>query len=188
MVGLLALGYALDRRTLLTPLKVAGGAALAGLVSPLLWRGYTNALYVPSVSVTINEWRSLDLGDSRDWLFLVVPALGIIGMVVSGRWRKWEAVLPIIALTVATVLAIRNAPLAAVITAPEIAIGLSSLQVGRLQAWAAPRTVPIVLGVWIAGVRGGHAVDQSIWRCLAGRNRVSSRLRLPRRYPPVVVC
>ncbi len=102
--------------------------------------------------MTINEWRSLDLGDSRDWLFLVVPALGIIGMVVSGRWRKWEAVLPIIALTVATVLAIRNAPLAAVITAPEIAIGLSSLQVGRLKAWAAPRTVPIVLGVWIAGV------------------------------------
>ncbi len=43
VVGLLALGYALDRRTLLTPLKVAGGAALAGLVSPLLWRGYTNA-------------------------------------------------------------------------------------------------------------------------------------------------
>ena len=44
VVGLLALGYAVDRRTLLTPLKVAGGAALAGLVSPLFWRGYMNAV------------------------------------------------------------------------------------------------------------------------------------------------
>ncbi|MDH3261650.1 MAG: hypothetical protein OEM81_00295 [Acidimicrobiia bacterium] len=152
VVGLLALGYALDRRTLLTPVMVAGGAAVAGFASPLLWRGYTNALYVPSVSVTINEWRSLDLGDSSDWLFLVVPALGILGMVVSRRWGSWEVLLPIIALTVATALAIRNAPLAAVIAAPEIAIGLSSLRVDRLRAWAAPRTVPIVVGVWIAGV------------------------------------
>ena len=107
---------------------------------------------MPSVSVTINEWRSLDLGNSSDWLFLVVPALGIIGTVVSRRWRRWEVALPILALTVATVLAIRNAPLAAVIAAPEVACGLSSLRVGRLRAWAAPRTVPIVVGVWIAGV------------------------------------
>ena len=107
---------------------------------------------MPSVSETINEWRSLDLADSSDWLFLIVPVLGVLGMVVSGRWRSWEVVLPITALTLATMLAIRNAPLAAVVAAPEVAVGLSSLRLSKLRSWAEPRTAPIVVGVWVAGV------------------------------------
>ncbi len=151
VVGLVCLGHALDVRTFTRPLIVLGSTVLAGLLTPFFLDGYLHALVVPAVSTEINEWRALDLTDPADWSFLVVPLLALALMLFTRRWTRLEALLPLLALSIASILAIRNSPLAAIVGGSEVAVGLSGLRLPALREWARPRAPAIRLGIWVAG-------------------------------------
>jgi hypothetical protein len=142
VVGLTVLGRWLDDRrpeVLRRGLAVGAVAALAPLATPFLWKVYTNAFHVRSVSDGIAEYANFTLSDGRDQV-LAVFALGVVyGLWRTGRWRRFEVVLPIAALTVATYDAIRNAPLLLVVGAAEVALGLSAAPAPRTRALAAQR-------------------------------------------------
>jgi hypothetical protein len=142
VVGLAAFGRWLeDRRPAVLRRSVAVGAValLSPLVNPFLWRVYTNAFHVRAVSDGIAEYANFTLTDGRDQV-LFVFALGVAyGLWRTGRWRRFEVVLPIAALTFATFDAIRNAPLFLVVGAAEVALGLSAAPAPRTRALAGRR-------------------------------------------------
>jgi hypothetical protein len=156
VVGLAAFGRWLDDRrpeVLRRGIAVGSVALLAPLANPFLWKVYTNAFHVRAVSDGIAEYANFTLTDGRDQV-LSLFALGVAyGLWRTGRWRRFEVVLPIAALTFATYDAIRNAPLFLVLGAAELALGLSAAPAPRTRALAGARAGELTTALAIvAGV------------------------------------
>jgi hypothetical protein len=155
VVGLAAFGRWLDDRrpeVLRRGLAVGAVAVLAPLANPFLWRVYTNAFHVRSVSDGIAEYANFTLADGRDQVLFVFVLAIAYGLWRTGRWRRLEVVLPLAALTIATYDAIRNAPLLVILGAVEVALGLSAAPAPRTRALAGKRASELTTAFAIVAV------------------------------------
>jgi hypothetical protein len=154
IVGLAALGRWLDDRrpeALRRGLAVSAVAVLAPLVNPFTWRVYTNAVHVRAVSDGIQEYANFSLTDGRDQVLAVFALAVAYGLWRTGRFRRFEVVLPIGVLAAATFDAIRNAPLFLVVGVAELALGLSAAPAPRLRALAGRRRSELVSAAVVVG-------------------------------------
>jgi hypothetical protein len=152
VVGLSAFGLVLAERTWRGPAVAVAVAVVAPLLNPYGVDVYRQALSIPGVSTFIEEWRSFNLTDGRDQLIALFALVAILGMYRGGNWKKWPRSLPMLALVLLTLRAIRSAPFLLMWGTPFFADALASLSVPRLRSWAAPRTHPLSFGLLVAGV------------------------------------
>jgi hypothetical protein len=128
-----AAGYAFDTRRWRRPAALSVAWAAATLATPFGVGLYTHAAAVRSASQTIREWQRFDPVASPDryvgWFVLT----GIVGLLVTRRWRRAEIALPVVLLGALTFDAMRNGPLLAIVLAPEVALGLSRVTFPRLE-------------------------------------------------------
>ena len=89
----------------------------------------------------ISEWRPVGFGSPEQWLGVIALLLGVLAAVRAARTRRFDAVLILVVLGVATATAIRFAPMLALCAAPELAAAGSRLRardafVSRISALA----------------------------------------------------
>jgi hypothetical protein len=154
VVGLAAFGRWLDDRrpeVLRQGVVVSAVAVLAPLVNPFTWRVYSNAVHVRAVSDGIQEYANFSLTDGRDQVLAVFALAVAYGLWRTRRFRRFEVVLPIGVLAIATYDAIRNAPLFLVVGVAELALGLSAAPLPRLRALAGRRRSELVSAAVVVG-------------------------------------
>jgi hypothetical protein len=140
-IGLLCIAKAVQRRDLRRSATVAALSIASGLVNPLGLGAYTASFATRTTSRTaartIEEWKHVSFTNPRDLFILVLVGVTAVFLFRSGRWRRLEIVLPITALTILTLDAIRNGPFLLALLAPELGLGLSKLRRprGRSVGW-----------------------------------------------------
>jgi len=163
VIGLMALGAAVDRRTARRPLTVAVTAFAAGLATPYGLAGYLHALTVRSASQRIEEWQPLSLSDPRGLLLAAFAVLMAVAVVLTppasdatrrSPWKPlfWTVIPVLAALAVLTFTAIRSGAFLLIVGTAPIAISAGALGLPRLRRWMAERTAPILLGLLVAWV------------------------------------
>ncbi len=127
-------------------------AVLAPLVNPFTWHVYTHAWHVRAVSSKIEEYRHLSVLDTRDQAIVVIGLGVAYGLWRTGRWRRLDVVLPLAALALMTIDAIRNGPFFLVLGAGELARSFTAAPIPRLRAAARARVSQLVLAAVIVAV------------------------------------
>ncbi len=102
--------------------------------------------------MNIDEWQPLRFDDFRGLLLVAFMVLGVWALVRSRTPERFQTVLPIVALAVATFAVVRAGAFMLIVVAPAIAISLSTIRVPRIRAWAVPRVGALVTGILVAGI------------------------------------
>ena len=163
IIGLMAIGWAIDKRTLANPAALAAGVFAAGLFNPYGLSSYVQAIVNRRESVTIEEWQPLALDDGRGIslaVFMVLTALAFwltratrpAARRGADRFGHWETALPLLGLAAMTLNSIRIGSFLLIVAAPLLARGLSEISAPGVRAWAATRVVPLTTGLVLAGV------------------------------------
>ncbi len=160
VVGLQALGRILAARhgsgrpleALRREVPLVAVAVLAPLVNPFTWHVYTHAWHVRAVSSKIEEYRHLSVLDTRDQAIVVIGLGVAYGLWRTGRWRRPDVALPLAALALMTIDAIRNGPFFLVLGAGELARAFTVAPIPRLRAGAKARASQLVLATVIVAV------------------------------------
>ncbi len=126
VVGLYALGWMMGSRRWRRSIVVVGSAACAGLLNPFGMRAYMVVFEARDTSRIIEEWRHLGFHAVYDLLLIAAIVIAFIALVWTGRWRRPEVTLPLVALTALSYDAVRNGPFLGVLVAVEVAIGLTA--------------------------------------------------------------
>ncbi len=161
-VGLIAAGWAFDKRTLAGPIRLVATVFTAGLINPYGIFSYLQAVANRAESTTIEEWQPLSPGDGRGILlvlFMGVTAFaawrskeGESGAHVAVQSGRWETLLPLLVLALATFQSIRIGSFFLVVAAPLVALGLTGAAADGLRRWARPRAPAIIVGLAVAAV------------------------------------
>ena len=163
VVGLIAVGWAIDDREWRRPLGLAATAVVAGLLNPFTISAYLHTLDVRDESVNIDEWQPLSLSDARGVFlvgFMLITAL-LLWRASKSRQddhgaaagtRRWETVLPVLVLAIGTLAVIRTGAFFLIIAAPLVAKGLSGIKAVGLRKWAGPRVGPLTVGLLLAAI------------------------------------
>ena len=148
VVGAMAAGHAVASRRAGRPVVVVAVAALAVLATPYGVLTYTDAPVVRGLGrdLAIGEYRHPDLAQGADLMATIVAVLAVVSLIRTGRWRRLDVVLPLALLAVATVDAIRSAPMFVVLAGPELALGFATIGSARLRARTGPRAGPLAAG------------------------------------------
>lgn len=162
MLGLMALGWALDERIVVRPAALAATAFLAGLFNPFGISAYLHTLDIRDESANIDEWQPLAFDDARGILLVVFMVLAAWALVAASRrarrasshlpGRFWEQVLLLGVLALLTFGVIRTGAFFLIAAAPIVAAGLSNASATPLRRWAAPRRGPLLTGLVVAGL------------------------------------
>lgn len=127
-----------DERTLAwTDIRFLGAITvfsfLAAALNPngiKLWLYPFLTLGSPTMQAYIGEWQSPDFHNVIFWPFVVMAALGILGMIFSQKRPSWTELLLFGGTAAAGLMSLRNIPLFAVISAPIVARYLLSSMEG----------------------------------------------------------
>jgi hypothetical protein len=162
MVGLIAVGWAIDDRTAARPAALAATAVIAGLVNPFGVSAYLHTLDIRDESSNIDEWQPLAFDDVRGILLVVFMAAAAWALVAAARrarrvsshlpGRFWEQTLLLGVLAVLTFAVIRTGAFFLIAAAPIVAAGLTNSSAEGLRRWSAPRRGPLLTGLMLAGL------------------------------------
>lgn len=165
LVALLAIAAAHETRQLRRPVLVTGTVLAAGLLNPFGWRAYGAAFDTRGTARAIEEWRRLSPTSLRDLLYLMVIALAFAALWRTGRWRRWDCLLPVGVFSLLAVDAVRNVPFLFLVAAGELGLGCSMLRWRRTRAWLRERgpiaTHGLALGLTVAAVLGLPALAEA---------------------------
>lgn len=130
-VATVALGARLDGDSVARELRalrnLSVGCVTGGLLSPVgpvLLTFPLTLLRRQDVLANVQEWKSTDFAQSWAKVFLLVVALGVVGLV---RRPSYRSAIPLVVFTVAGAMAGRNVVVASVVLVPIVARGLADI-------------------------------------------------------------
>ena len=162
IIGLFAIGWAVEAATLANPIRLAAVASVAGLLNPYGVFSYLQALANRAESGSIDEWQPLSFTDGRGILlvvFMVLTGAALLRRGVALRKRgesmrsstPWATVLPIAVLGAGTLWSVRMGSFFLIVAAPVVARGFTELRAAPIRKWASTPAGPLVTGLVVAG-------------------------------------
>jgi hypothetical protein len=148
IVVLLAGCHAFRARTLARPALVAAVATLAGMVNPYGFSVFTIGLRVRGMSRYVQEWHPFDPTKPLDVLVVAFAVVTLFVMWRTRRLASLESVLPIIVLLALTIDSLRMASFLLIASAPELARGVTRLEL-RNRHFTAPRRRALAHGAML---------------------------------------